>query len=159
MDIQNIEKINFSIASNLTIILIGFIVPGFLLWYIHSPELFERLDFLKLLMLSIAVCLPTFLIQFVTTALMYRLISDSRPELADLWGTPVDWFVRHGYSNSVNMYSLIFIIWFLDLGTRATIWMVVAGIVFGFLSEIIHYRLFLKRPSSLYGVWLVKNDK
>jgi len=154
MDIQNIEKINFSIAANVSVGLVGLVIPGFLLLYIYNPQLFERLDFIKLLFLSVAACLPTFLVPYGISSLMHRVISQDRPDVVDLWGSPVDWYVRHAFSNSINMYTGILLVWMFDLGSVGVVWSVVCGVVFNTLMEFFHYWYFLKRPSSLYSVWL-----
>jgi len=158
MDIQHIDKINFSVSSNVTIFLVSFVVPGFLFWYAYEPALFERLDFFKLLMLSVAVCLPTFLINFGTTALMQRGISHSYPDIIELWGAPVDWYVRHGFNNAINLYTIVFFMWLFDLRAFGVACLFLSFIAFNFLLEVATYKMFLKRPSTLWGVWLVQSS-
>ena len=154
VDIQSIEKINFSIAANVSVGLVGLVIPGFLLFYIYDPALFERLDFVKLLVLSVAACLPTFLVPYGMSSLMHRTISQERPEVLDLWGTPIDWYVRHAFSNSLNMYTGILAVWLFDLGSVGIILSVISGVLFNALMECFHYWYFMKYPSSLYSIWL-----
>jgi len=157
MDFQNLDKINLAISLNVVVFFISFVGPGFLLWYVHSPELFEKLDFLKLLFLAVAASTPTFLVSFSYTALKQRLISVEYPELLPLWGDPVDWYLRHGVINALNMYSVILLVWWLQLGGRGIVLLILGVMISNVIGEMIGYKLFLKRPSSLY--WIVFDRK
>lgn len=158
MDIQNFEKINFSVAANVSVGLAGLVIPGFLLLYIYDPGLFERLDFIKLLVLSVSACLPTFLVPYGLSSLIHRVISHVRPDVLDLWGTPVDWYIRHAFSNSLNMYTGILLVWYFELGSSGIVWMVLGGVIFNVLMEWLHFKRFLNSPTSLYSIWLKPND-
>ncbi|NBB33154.1 hypothetical protein [Pseudomonas sp. BC115LW] len=157
MDFQNVDKINLAISLNVVVFFISFVGPGFLLWYVHSPELFERLDFFKLLFLAVAVSTPTFLLPFSYTALKQRIISVEHPELLPLWGDPVDWYLRHGLINALNMYAVIFLMWWLELDTRGVVFLVLGVMISNVIGEIIGWKLFLRRPNSLY--WIVLDRK
>ena len=159
MDLQNIEKINFSIAANVAVGLAGLVVPGFLLIFVYDSQLFIQLDFWKLFVLSVSACLPTFLVPYGLSALMHRVIAHDRPGVVKLWGTPVDWYIRHAYGNAINMYTLVLGIWFFDLEVSGIVGMIVGCSIFNALMEGAHLWRFNKSPDALFSVWLLFDSK
>lgn len=155
MDVQNFEKIKLSVAANIGAGLFGLVIPGLLIIFIWNESLFERLDFWKLFLLSIAVCLPTFLLPLVLSGLFHRVISHETPELVPLWGTPVDWYLRHAVNNAINLYTVTLIGWIFELSISTVVWVVIFFTVQAAALEFLHLWVFKKRPSALFSVWFI----
>lgn len=155
MDLQNFDKIKLSAAANIGAGVFGLVVPGFLMIFVWAPSLFERLDFWKLLILSLSACLPTFLLPFGVSGIFHRLLCHDKPGEVALWGTPVDWYLRHAFNNSLNMYTIILIGWLLDFTVLGVVWSLVFCGLLMTAVECVHLLMFKKRPSALYNIWFI----
>ncbi|WP_119142195.1 hypothetical protein [Pseudomonas reidholzensis] len=159
MDIQNLEKMKLSVAANIGAGLFGLVIPGFLIVFLWDGALFERLDFWKLFVLSVGICLPAFLLPFGFSGLFHRIISHDHPELVSLWGAPVDWYLRHAFNNAINMYTVVFIGWLFDLSVSGLVWVVFFCTIQGALLELFHFWFFKRNPSALFSVWFFLESK
>lgn len=159
MDLQNFEKIKPSVAANIGAGLFGLVIPGFLIVFIWDGALFERLDFWKLFILSVAICLPAFLLPFGLSGLFHRIISHDTPQLVALWGAPVDWYLRHAFNNAINMYTVVFVGWLFDLSISGVVWVIVLFTVQMALLELFHLWFFKRNPSALFSVWFLLESK
>jgi len=155
MDFQNVDKIKLSVAANIGACVFGLVIPGFLMIFVWAPDLFERLDFWKLFVLSVSACLPTFLLPFGLSGLFHRLLCHHRPDDVMLWGRPVDWYLRHAFNNSLNMYTVILVGWLLGFTVLGVVWFLVFCGLLMAAVEFGHLLMFNKRPSALYNVWFI----
>ncbi len=77
MDIvDQIKKIEVSDLIKTIIGLVGVVTPGLLTIFFFKRDLFISLDLLKLVLLSISLCLPIVLLNFM---LMFALPTEGRP--------------------------------------------------------------------------------
>lgn len=155
MDFQNFDKIKLSVAANVGAGVFGLIVPGFLMIFVWAPALFERLEFWKLLVLSVSACLPTFLLPFGVSGIFHRILCHDRPDHVELWGTPVDWYLRHAFNNSLNMYAIILMGWLLNLTVLGVVWFIVLCALMMTAVEWVNLLMFKRRPTALYSVWFI----
>lgn len=153
MEIGDLKKLNVSLSANLAIFFFSFVAPGFLIFYKYEPERFLSIDVSKLIILAIAVSSPTFIFPMVFTALVANLIAREMPDKRYLWGTPTDWYLKHGAGNALNMYTIIAVIWIFDLGGSWVFWLILFNVLLNLLVEAVSLKIFLKSPSNKHSIW------
>lgn len=153
MEIGDLKKLNVSLSANLAIFFFSFVAPGFLIFYNYEPESFLSIDVIKLIILAIAVSSPTFIFPMVFTALFANLIAKEMPDKRYLWGTPTDWYLKHGAGNALNMYTIIAVIWVFDLGGSWVFWLILFTVLLNLVVEAITYKVFKKSPTSQHSIW------
>ncbi|WP_130900535.1 hypothetical protein [Pseudomonas sp. Sample_11] len=153
MEIGDLKKLNVSLSANLAIFFFSFVAPGFLIFYNYKPESFLSIDVIKLIILAIAVSSPTFIFPMVFTALFANLIAREMPDKRYLWGTPTDWYLKHGAGNALNMYTIIAVIWVFNLGGSWVFWLILFTVVLNLVVEAITYKIFKKTPTSQHSIW------
>lgn len=153
MGIVDLKKLNVSLSANLAIFFFSFVAPGFLIFYKYEPEIFLSIDVSKLIILSIAISSPTFIFPMVCTALFGTIIAKGMPDKRYLWGTPTDWYLRHGAGNALNMYTVIAVIWIFDLGSSWVFWLILVNVFLNVIVEALSLADFLRSPSDKHSVW------
>ncbi|NWD99675.1 MULTISPECIES: hypothetical protein [Pseudomonas] len=153
VEIGDLKKLNISLSANLAIFFFSFIAPGFLIFYKYEPEAFISIDVSKLIILAIAISSPTFIFPLVLTALFANLIAEDMPDKRYLWGTPTDWYLKHGAGNALNMYTIIGVLWIFDLGGSWVFWLILLNVVLNLIVESLSFKIFLKSPSSKNSIW------
>ncbi|MNB78357.1 hypothetical protein D3C75_250590 [compost metagenome] len=153
MEVGDLKKLNVSLSTNLAIFFFSFVAPGFLIFYKCEPETFLSIDVSKLIVLAIAISSPTFIFPLVFTALFANVIAREMPDKRYLWGTPTDWYLRHGAGNALNMYTIIAVIWIFDLGGSWVFWLILFNVLLNLMVESVSLKIFLKSPSNKYSVW------
>ncbi|WP_419793609.1 hypothetical protein MYA83_17375 [Pseudomonas palleroniana] len=153
MEVGDLKKLDVSLSTNVAIFFLSFIAPGFLIFYRCEPETFLSIDVSKLIVLALAISSPTFVFPFVFTALFAKIIAAQMPGSRPLWGAPLDWYLRHGVGNALNMYTIIAVVWIFDLGISFISWLILFTVILNLLVEVVVYCLFVKNPSNLHSVW------
>jgi len=153
MEIGDLKKLNVSLSANLAIFFFSFVAPGFLIFYKYEPESFISIDVSKLIVLAIAISSPTFIFPLVLTALFANVIAGVMPDKRYLWGTPTDWYLKHGAGNALNMYTIIGVIWVFDLDGSWVFWLILLNIFLNLMVEALSFKIFLKSPSNKHSVW------
>ncbi|WP_397469641.1 hypothetical protein [Pseudomonas sp. DD1] len=153
MEFGDLKKLDVSLSTNLAIFFLSFVAPGFLMFYQYEPVTFLSIDFSKLIVLAVAISSPTFVFPFVFTALFAKMIARWMPDKRDLWGTPTDWYLRHGAGNALNMYTMIAAVWLFDLGISFVSWLILFTVILNLLLEFAVLWFFIKRPSSVHSIW------
>lgn len=158
MNVEALGKLTPGLTINLGVFIFSFLCPGFLLWYIYYPELVKEFDFLKLCLLSVAVSSPTFVIPYALTAAMHRILIVQGVKGIEMYGDYVDWYLRHGLVNALNMYVIVAASFAFGM-SRLGLLCVVAGIVLiGVVMEFVLCRAFLRDPEKA-GVVYFKRPK
>lgn len=149
MIIDALEKITPTIALNTGIFIFSFLCPGFLLWFIIAPELIVKLDFLKLCVLSVAVSAPTFVAGYFMSLIVYSVLKHNKNEHIDRYGDHADWYVRHGIGNALNMYTVVFFTYILNLTGIGIVLLILSSFVLNIIAEIVQMARFLRDPAGL----------
>lgn len=153
MYLESINKVTPTIASNLGIFLISFLCPGFVLIYVVSPDLFIAIDFLKLSVLAVSISCPTFIVPFIVTALFYRGLRLVDFDNIEYFGSPVDWYLRHGMTNALNMYLIVVLAAVFDLDVIALVVIAFLIIVVNLCIDVFVCIRFIKKPSINSSFW------
>lgn len=153
MEIGDLKKLDVSLSTNLAIFFFSFVAPGFLIFYQYQPETFLTIDVSKLIVLAIAISSPTFVFPFVFTALFANMIARLMPAQRYLWGTPTDWYLKHGAGNALNMYTMIAAVWVFDLSGSYLFWLILFTVALNLVVETAALLMFIKKPSSQHSVW------
>ncbi|MFI8746933.1 hypothetical protein ACIGKL_17445 [Pseudomonas sp. NPDC077186] len=158
MSIDAIYKITPDVATNLGVLIFSFVCPGFLLWYLISPELFVALDFLKLLVLAVAVSAPTFIVPYMISFAFFLVMKKKVVDGVELYGGPKSWYLRHGINNAMHMYAIVALCyWFGASGGRLLVFVLIV-IVFSVLAEMYSSVMFLRNPRKVSGVTVFSDD-
>jgi hypothetical protein len=160
MEVGDLKKLDVSLSTNLAIFFFSFIAPGFLIFYQYESGTFLSIDFSKLIVLAIAISSPTFVFPIVFTAFFAQVVAAKMPDKRYLWGTPTDWYLRHGVGNALNMYTIIATVWVFDLKVSFISWLILFTVILNLVSESINLRMFLKNPTARNSIWfeLLKAD-
>lgn len=153
MELGDLKKLDVSLSTNLAIFFFSFVAPGFLVFYRYKTEMFLSVDVSKLIVLAVAISSPTFVFPFVFTALFATVVAEKMPDKRYLWGTPTDWYLRHGVGNALNMYTIIGAVWLFNLGVSFVFWFMLFTVLLNLVMECNTLRLFLKNPSSVHSIW------
>lgn len=152
MSIGELNKVTPGVAVNLGVFAFSFLCPGFLMWYMYDPELVKSLDFLKLCVLSVAISCPTFVIPYSLTAVIRRVMCIAGVERIELYGDYVDWYLRHGMANALNMYVIIISVFLFDLEGGGIFVAFCAAIGIGVLHEFLLMIFFIKNPEKTAAI-------
>ncbi|MCP1607681.1 hypothetical protein [Pseudomonas citronellolis] len=148
MEIESLQRLTPNFFLYTAIFVFSFLAPGFLFWHIHNPSLFLELDILKLAALSLAITAPTFIVPFFITSMIYRLLKHTIPDQIHGYGEQVDWYVRHGWSNSFNMYAMLALFYLFNANGKTILATILGVIVVNVTFEFILMIRFVKRPDD-----------
>lgn len=158
MSVDAIYKITPDIATNIGIMIFSFVCPGFLLWYLISPELFVALDFLKLLVLAVAVSAPTFIVPYMVTLICYLVMKKKNVSSIELYGGPRNWYLRHGINNAMNMYAIVALsYWFGASGGKLLVFIFIV-ITVSSVFELFKSVRFVMDPSEANSITLFSDS-
>lgn len=158
MSIDAIYKVTPDIATNLGVLIFSFVCPGFLLWYLISPELFVALDFLKLLVLAVAVSAPTFIAPYMISFAFYSVMKNKGLDDLSLYGGPKAWYLRHGINNALNMYAVVALCYWFGAGGGKFFCFVLGVILSSALFEILVSVMFIKNPKKISSIAMFGGD-
>ena len=148
----DVKDLNFGVALNVSVFFLGFVAPGFLIFYLLNPSLFLALDVWKLFVLATSITIPTFVFHLMIALCIYFNLQDDSPDFAHKWGGPREWYVRAGFGNSLNMYTIALLIWVFDFGVKGFIVSCIVHIAISTFTELGHFIRFLRDPESFnYG--------
>lgn len=159
MNINDLDRISPSLAVNLAVFFLSFLGPGFLFWYVYDHALFERLEFLKLMVLALAVSAPTFLVPFILSALFKRVLDVRSFEGVGHYGNVVDWYLRHGVGNALNMYTIIIFVFWFDMSSRAIVFLVLGTIALNVIAELLVFIKLIRSPENSNAIWFPRLDR
>lgn len=145
--IEEVRRLNANSAVLLAIFFVSFIAPAFLLIYRINPELFLALDTTKLVVLSISVTSPSFLVLFCFTWVADTVLTHMGYHKKGHLGTYVDWFVTHGISNTTIMYTICFIVYAFDISSACVIWWLIGLLVLYLIFEFWRVLIVAKGPN------------
>lgn len=158
MSIDAVYKITPDIATNLGVLIFSFVCPGFLLWYLISPELFVALDFLKLLVLAVAVSAPTFIAPYMISLAFFLIMKKKAVDGVELYGGPKSWYLRHGINNAMHMYLIVALCYWLGAGGGRLLIFVLLVIIFSVVAEMYSSIMFVRNPRKVSGVTVFSDD-
>lgn len=148
MSVDAIYRMTPDVATNLGIMTFSFICPGFLLWYMISPTLFVELDFLKLLVLSVAVSAPTFVVPYILSFCFFAIMKGRGQEKLELYGGPRSWYLRHGINNALSMHAIVALSYCFGASGGRLLLFVAVAVLFGVLHEVYYSVRFAINPSK-----------
>lgn len=148
----DVKDLNIGVALNVSVFFLGFVAPGFLIFYLLSSTLFVALDFWKLFVLATSITIPTFAFHLMIALCVYFNLQEHFPDFSYKWGGPREWYVRVGFGNSINMYTIALLIWIFDLSAKGFIIACVVQIAISSLTEFKHFIRFSRDPENFnYG--------
>ncbi|MDP9940641.1 hypothetical protein [Ectopseudomonas alcaliphila] len=159
MSIDSIYKITPDIATNLGVLIFSFVCPGFLLWYLISPELFVALDFSKLLVLAVAVSAPTFIAPYMISLAFFLIMKKRAVDGAELYGGPKSWYLRHGINNAMHMYLIVALCYWLGAGGGRLLVFVLLVIIFSVVAEMYSSIMFVRNPRRVSGLTVFSDEQ
>lgn len=149
---MDVKDLNIGIALNVSVFFLGFVAPGFLIFYLLSPSLFMALDFWKLFMLATSITVPTFVLHLMMALCIYFSLQEHFPNYVHKWGGPREWYIRVGFGNSINMYGVALLIWIFDFGVKGFVVCCTINIAISSLMEFRHFIRFARDPEGFnYG--------
>ncbi|MBD9632283.1 hypothetical protein [Pseudomonas sp. PDM19] len=159
MDFEGLQRLTPNFFLYTAIFFFSFLAPGFLFWYIHTPELFLKIEFSKLIALSIAITAPTFFVPFVITGVIYKILKERIPEQIEGYGEQVDWYVRHGWTNALNMYLLVAIFYLFKAQGNTILLTIFLVIIVNIAFEFLLMIGYIKNPKDSSSATTLRSDR
>ncbi|MFN3769040.1 MAG: hypothetical protein ACK4TD_11760 [Ectopseudomonas guguanensis] len=158
MNLDAIYKITPNVAINIGVFMFSFVCPGFLLWYLISPDLFIKLDFLKLFVLGVAISAPTFFVPYMFSFICFLMMKKNGADRVELYGGPKSWYLRHGMNNAVNMYIVVALCYLFGTDGVRLFCFIMGMAIFGVVQEIYNAFKFARDPCRLSSITIFNEN-
>lgn len=145
--IEDLKALDTNASALIAIFFASFIAPAFLLIYRLNPELFTSIDTFKLIILSISIATPSFVVLFIVTWVADVVLTHTEYQKEGHLGTMADWFVTHGISNTVILYFVTFLAYAFSFSLKAVVWWMATLVFFNVAHEIWRVTIVAKGPN------------
>ncbi|MGO4096468.1 hypothetical protein AB2327_18035, partial [Vibrio cholerae] len=100
--ISDLKNVDGFFTTTLLVLFLSLIAPGVLIIYLFLPELFVKIDVFKLVLLSVSLALPTFILNGALAPLVLDLKSDGTVDFQMV-------SILSGIFSSILLYSCLVI--------------------------------------------------
>jgi len=132
-DIQNLNKVTVLSAS---LLFVGLIAPGLLTIYLFLRPLFVQIESAKLVLLALAITAPGLFVPYFLSTVAANVIRTMKPEAAERFGTPLDWFALHTATNGFNFYLSLLLAYMLRLRFVTFLWIMIILLIISMIFEV-----------------------
>ncbi len=122
---SDLKELNKETLIRVCIFFFAFLSPGLLSIYSINPKMFADLETTKLILLSISITAPTFMLFFITTSVSERVLTAMNYLPPGRLGGFDDWYITHGLANAQMFYFVVLLSFLFDLSLKAFVWWIV----------------------------------
>lgn len=133
---ENLKLVNLPIAISLTVGIFATFAPGSLILFYFNEDLFQKLDLMKVLLISCALTLPSLLAPYVISIVSETGRHAKTKSILEI--DHLSFLIIHGANSGLNIYTSLAASYFFNLSFTTFMIIYIAFTFLAIGSEVYH---------------------